>query len=233
MCIGICDDTWRDCLQMKEVLTRVRSVDEICTYENATAFLKDVERGRSFLCLFLDILMPGVSGIALHSRLKEIGKEIPIIYVTESPDYAVEAFSLHAVHYLLKPLREEDVVEALSRLEAFAPRKGITFQIRGASHFVYMDEIVLCESSRHTVCITLKTGEQLRCYMTMESFRQLVGPEFILISRGLLVHAEYINIMEGKACVLRDGRRILLSRGHLQEIQEAYQQFLFSRLLSK
>ncbi|RKQ17999.1 response regulator [Ureibacillus endophyticus] len=65
---------------------------------------------------FLDIEMPGMNGIELGTKLLNKFPNLEIVYVTAYNQYAVEAFKLYAIHYILKPSDEEDVLEAIQRL---------------------------------------------------------------------------------------------------------------------
>ena len=67
--------------------------------------------------VFLDIEMPGMNGIELAIKLLEIDQNISIVFVTAYDKYAIDAFKLNAVHYILKPPAEEEIKEAISRIE--------------------------------------------------------------------------------------------------------------------
>lgn len=64
---------------------------------------------------FLDISMPGMSGIELGKKLRELCPDIILIYLTAYRKYAYDAFKLEAVDYVLKPYNREDLEKALSR----------------------------------------------------------------------------------------------------------------------
>lgn len=80
-------------------------------YCKVTSFEKE-----SFDVAFLDIEMPGMSGIELAKKLKDIKPYLNIIFVTAYTDYALEVHSLYVSGYLLKPIKKEDVVTALDNL---------------------------------------------------------------------------------------------------------------------
>ncbi len=65
---------------------------------------------------FLDIEMPGINGLELSKKLKEGYPDVNIVFVTAYPEYALEAFSIYASGYLMKPLRKGDVESALRNL---------------------------------------------------------------------------------------------------------------------
>ena len=237
MKIGICDDDPQDCLLLKELLSDLRPQDEVDCFTESQALLKAIREGKSYACLFLDILMPGVNGIELIPQIEiaQNGTPVQVVFVTCSRDYAVEAFAYHASHYLVKPVRSEDLAEALRRIENRAERKpGITIKNGPVRRFFYLEEIALCESSGHAVQIKLNTGESvLAGRLTMDSLCQQLGADFVRLSRGLVVNMNYIETMYAKSCRLQDGRTILLSRGNRKQIRDAFDDFMFSRLIER
>ncbi len=237
MRIGICDDNPQDCLALKNILSELRPQDEVDWYTESSALLNAIREGKQFFCLFLDILMPGVNGIELIPQIEDAlgGHPVYFVFVTSSRDYAVEAFAFRAVHYLIKPVSRDGVVEALRRLPIQPDRRpGITVRTGSASRFLFLDEIAVCESSDHAIRIRLNSGECIFAgRMTMDSLWQQLGDDFVRLSRGLVVNMNYIETMDAKSCLLRDGRKILLSRGNLRQIRDAYDNYSFSRLIAR
>src|SRR5262249_32552473 len=98
------------------------------TYESATAFLNslaDVKSG----CIITDVRMPGMSGIELLHKLKELGVEVPVIVVTGHGDVplAVEAMKIGAADFLEKPFDDELMLQAV---RSACNRQGSTDQHR-------------------------------------------------------------------------------------------------------
>ena len=71
---------------------------------------------------FLDIEMPLINGIELAKRLKQIDRNIRIVFVTAFEQYALQAFGVEAIGYLLKPYSREDVVKELEKASYVRPR---------------------------------------------------------------------------------------------------------------
>lgn len=237
MRIAICDDDPRDCLALKNILADLRPQDDVDCFTESSALLRAIREGRYYACLFLDILMPGVNGIELIPQIEGAlnGRPVHFVFVTSSRDYAVEAFAYHATHYLVKPIHRDGVAEALRRVSSQSkPKPGITVRTGNTSRFLYLEEISICESNDHALQITLTNGERVVVgRMTQDGIWQHLGEDFMMLSRGLIVNMNYIETMDAKSCVLRDGRKILLSRRNLKQIHEAYDNFAFSRLIER
>ena len=122
--------------------------------------------------LFLDVEMPGLNGLELLTRLDEI--KFDVIFVTAYSQYAVDAFKAQAIHYLLKPIDETELKDAVDNwllkkakqegteeiealLDAF--KKGgilqnkIALPISDGLEFVEVDKIMYCQSQSNYTTI--------------------------------------------------------------------------------
>ena len=68
--------------------------------------------------LFLDIEMPGMSGVDLAEALQKMKHKPEIVFATAYPDYALKAFRVEAVDYLLKPFEEDQLAQTMERLKS-------------------------------------------------------------------------------------------------------------------
>ena len=98
-------------------ISKTKKLKLIDIYQKPDKFLKDIENKKySPKLVFLDIKMPEKNGLKLAQRILEIDEKIDIVFVTAYKKYAVEAFELNAMDYLLKPITEDRFAETLSRL---------------------------------------------------------------------------------------------------------------------
>ena len=80
-------------------------------YFDGASLLDAARKQPPFDLAFLDIYLPGESGIAIAEALQSLSPETGIAFVSTSEAHAVQAFSLHALHYLVKPVTNEGIVE--------------------------------------------------------------------------------------------------------------------------
>ena len=85
------------------------------TYSSAESFLRSPLRSET-ACIILDVQMPAMSGVELHSHLSKLGFDIPIIFITAYPDKVDKAHALNAgiISVLHKPFDEERLVEGIN-----------------------------------------------------------------------------------------------------------------------
>jgi FixJ family two-component response regulator len=114
----------------EEVRTAIESLVmslglEARTYASAESFLQSSSLSET-ACLILDVQMPTMNGVELHTRLSELGLDIPIIFITAYPDKVDRALALNdgIICMLHKPFNEERLVEGIE--EALKRRWGST-----------------------------------------------------------------------------------------------------------
>ncbi len=101
--------------ELAYLLERDPRIAEVRTCDSATEVLR-LLREDDVDCLFLDIQMPGLTGLELAEVLGRFRTPPPIVFVTAHEGHAVEAFDLRAVDYVLKPVRAERLAEAVRRV---------------------------------------------------------------------------------------------------------------------
>jgi two-component system LytT family response regulator len=184
--------------------------------------------------LFLDVQMPKLSGFEV---LELIGRDVAVVFTTAYDQYALRAFDVHAVDYLLKPFSEERFAEALSRararlgakdalpIDALAsearPRQGPLERvlIRDGSqvHVLPVDRIDYVEAQDDYVCFK-SDGKSYLKDQTMGSAEASMDPaRFVRIHRSYLLNLDRIARVElyakdSRVAILRDGTRLPVSR---------------------
>jgi CheY-like chemotaxis protein len=126
------------------LLGRDERVSEVLTCGSATDALR-ILRGEPVDVVLLDVAMPGLSGLELAQVLRQFRRPPAVIFVTAHQHHAVEAFDLHAVDYLLKPVREERLREAVRRVTEEAgppdPDEQVPVELGGVTRFVRRSDV--------------------------------------------------------------------------------------------
>lgn len=158
--------------------------------------------------VLLDIRMPQMDGIELAQHLNKLPKPPVIIFTTAFDAYAIRAFDLHAVDYLLKPIRLKRLFEALTRAREAVPvqtevlrdllpepRKFLSIHERGKIHLVPVEQVLFLRAELKYV--TVRTAES--AYLLEESLTALeqeFAARFVRIHRNCLVAKEAIEGFE-------------------------------------
>lgn len=156
--------------------------------------------------LFLDIRMPEINGIDF---VRSIQQACMVIFTTASSEYAVEAFELHAVDYLLKPLREERFIRACNRakdyFEIFSSRQQINsscLYIRSEYSLVKIpfSDIYYLETMDDYIKIYQIGKKPILTLMSMKKMLELLpNAEFIRVHRSYIVAINKIESVRAKS----------------------------------
>jgi two-component system LytT family response regulator len=184
--------------------------------------------------VFLDVQMPKLSGFEV---LELIGRDVAVIFTTAYDQYALRAFEVHAVDYLLKPFSDERFAEALSRargrlsakdmlpvdalVAAARPRQEplerILIRDGSQVHVLPVDRIDYVEAQDDYVCFK-SDGKSYLKDQTMGSVEASLNPaRFVRIHRSYLLNIDRIARVElyakdSRVAILRDGTRLTVSR---------------------
>jgi two-component system LytT family response regulator len=154
--------------------------------------------------LFLDIRMPRGDGFAL---LNKLSNPPPVIFVTAHSEYAVQAFEIQAVDYLLKPVRTGRLATAVERLRAALGRGGdepaygegdrICLRTPERSIVTTAADILLLEADGDFTKVTVSGEQPLLICQAIGTFeRTLPGPPLVRLDRSLMVNTERVETIE-------------------------------------
>ncbi len=170
--------------------------------------------------LFLDVQMPGLDGFQVLETLGELG-DVAVVFVTAFDEYAVRAFEVEALDYLLKPVTAERLAKVLDRLRAHRSRrpppqprsywKRILVRGPRVAQFVDVQSIDWIEADRNYVAIHCGAAEHL-VRTTIESFVAGLDPaDFARINRSTAVNLNRVRELHPWT---HGEYRIVLHNGH-------------------
>lgn len=182
--------------------------------------------------VFLDMQMPGCNGLQVLAELPE-DRRPAIVFATAHEKFAVDAFDVSAVDYLLKPFDRDRFQQALRRVREHLQRSRepsavpapaptaktdrITVKADGRLVFLKPDEIVRVEAADNYVMLHLVSG-RLMLRETMTAIEARLGTaSFVRVNRSAIVHFDQIKEIQPAqhgdyTVVLRDGTKLPLSR---------------------
>lgn len=235
MRIALCDDDPREQEQFEKALHIWDPTLNTEKFTDGNSLLEAAKTPPSFDIVFLDIYLREENGIDIAKNLRKISPETGIVFVTSSREHAIDAFSIYAIHYLVKPVTIEGIMESFNRLKEFHHiyRERITFKSGTDTYTVFLDQVCFMESNNHNVYITLSDG---RCYKVRATFSELeqrMNSNFLKINRSILVNMEYITQMSKNFCVLQNGRQLPVTIRQSTVIKAKYDDFVFERLAIK
>ncbi|WNM33458.1 LytTR family DNA-binding domain-containing protein [Streptomyces sp. Li-HN-5-11] len=184
--------------------------------------------------VFLDIQMPGLDGLDLARLLTGFAEPPLIVFVTAHEDFAVQAFDLKAVDYVLKPVRKERLAEAVRRaahLRDTAPRitvsepdpDHIPVELGGVTRFVAVEDITHVEARGDYARLHTGKGSHLVRIPLSTLEERWRSRGFVRIHRRHLValrHIGELRLDAGTVSVLVGAEELQVSRRHARELRE-------------
>jgi two-component system, LytTR family, response regulator len=203
------------------------------TMELAVQFRPDV--------IFLDIEMPGCSGIDVAACLPKPRPHV--VFCTAYDQFAVEAFELHAVDYLLKPIARARLAEAMDRIRSLSctgdaqpgfdralrrPRDSpARFLVRSGTHYLVVNETrVLYFGTEGSLTRLVADNGQYWMDPSLNDLEHALDPSrFFRISRAALVNlnavTEVVPLPGGGEAILKNGQRLEVSRRRFRDLLNA------------
>ncbi len=230
MKIAVCDDN-------QEELHRVASLLEDYQAEKTVSIslrlfgssveLASIAQQENFDLYLLDVLMPALNGMELAREIQTFNTAVPILFLTSSPEFAVESYTVHAVNYLLKPVSRESLFSALNDISAQqkADRKNyIIVKSNIGVRKILLSQLVYVEAHDRRVIYHLQNGGQVDCIARFSAIagELLKNIEFIQPHRSYLVNMSYINIIGTMDMELQDHTVLPLAQRRVAEIKEYY-----------
>ena len=232
MRIAVCDDVLKEQEQFDEAMRGWDPTRETEKYFSGAALLDAAKQTPAFDIAFIDIYLPGENGVDIAIALKEISPETEIVFVTTSENHAVSAFSLGALHYLVKPVTADGIIEAFRRLAEIRTRQRetLSFSVGGGGVCtVFLSQICSLESGNHAVEVSLDDGRRLKTRTPLYELERKSGRRFLKLNRGVIVNMDHIERMGTDCCILRNGSRFFLAVRERSAICAAYNDYLLDR----
>ena len=234
--IGICDDEQQELAKMqacvnKYVEAHSRSGFSVMSFSTSFDLMGYIEKNGGFDILFLDIYMPGFSGIDVAEHIRKQDEQCQIIFCTSSKSHAVDAFDLGALHYITKPYEQDKIDFALDKalfnLEKNTPKYIIKKTVTGMRK-IFISDILYIESDEHTQLIYLKNEVLTTRLSTAEFWNDLkTDARFVQPHHSYIVNMDYIREMNSKECLLESGEVVPVSKRFAKNFKEIYMKYMF------
>ena len=177
--------------------------------------------------VFLDIRMPGLSGIDLAQVISLFRTPPVAVFVTAHEQHAVDAFELNAVDYVLKPVRKERLAEAVRRVLAAAhaedPEEQVPVERGGVTRFVPISEIRYVEAEGDYARLHTADDSHLVRVPLTQLEQDWSGAGFFRIHRSILIATGFVDEIRvdgGRCSVMIDGHELQVSRRHTRELRD-------------
>ena len=235
--IALCDDDKEELkktyVSLQDYLQRHPELAaRVLPFASGTELLEQAGREGGFDLYLLDVIMPGCDGIQTGKKLRELGGDGEIIYLTTSSDYAVDSYNVRAFFYLLKPVEQERLFQVLDAAVQTLNRRrtqSILVSTASGSQRILLDHILYVERVGRGICYYCAEGP-VDTQTIQVSFRTAVEPlladrRFCLCGASFLLNMERVVKVEGASAQLDNGKRVPLPRSAVPAFKRAWGRF--------
>lgn len=235
MRIAIIDDiaSERETLktELETQLARLFLDAAVYCFNCGTDFLSAAGKER-FDLVFLDIYMGNENGVDTAQELRRLDADCLLVFTTSSADHALDGFRVRAFHYLVKPCSEADLAALFDEIVKRLPTDDRYIRVNAAGGPVRLRfrEILYAEHHQHQIHIYRTDGQETVARLTFrELCASLTDGRFFQCSRGVIVNMEHAGDFDGMDFVLKNGKRVPVSRDLAKAARMAFGDFLFGR----
>ena len=229
--IALCDDDISELNELQTLLDRYRSdrkqdLDH-SSFHSPLDLMAAIEHGLQFDIIFLDILMPGQNGIETAQEIRARDDNVKIIFLSSSPDFAVQSYGVSAFFYQLKPIHEESLFRIMDSVLQVCEKeqtRSLILRCKTGITKVEPRQIEYCEILHRTLFIHLSSGKVLECTGSLEDLSTHLLPygRFLRPHRSYLVNMDYVHSVSYKAITMFCQTEIPIPRGKYNEIKSAF-----------
>jgi Response regulator of the LytR/AlgR family len=236
--IAVCDDNIADLsnlismLNDYKALRRDRYIIEATAFNSALDLIAAMESGQRYELVILDILMPFLSGMEAANEIRQFNNDIKIIFLTSSPEFAVESYSVRAYYYALKPIWKEKLTILLDKVirETEAEvETSLLIKSKSGLTRVYFNRIEFAEVIGRNIHFHLTDGTVIETVGAMLKLEKelLSNPSFIKPHRSYIINMSHIETLGQREIKMQSHSSVPIAKANFGAVKSAYISFSF------
>lgn len=223
--LAICDDSSADRIYIRGLTEKWAKLKnntvEISEFSSAENFLFFYENKNDYDILFLDVEMDKMDGVTLAKKIRSKNDTIQLIFVSGYSDYIAEGYEVDALHYLMKPVREDKFFSVLDRAEEKIEKNERILYIETGNEMFRIPFYQIRYARVNANYVTIYAASEITVKMTLGDLEKELDEQFFRVSRSEIVNLRYIVRVTKKEIILRDNTSIILPRGAYEKVNRA------------
>ena len=228
----VVDDSEMNREILKEILGKEYRILEACDGEEALKMLE--QYGTEISLVLLDIIMPLLNGMDAAREIRECIPDVKIIFLTSSPEFAVESYDVEAAGYLLKPLDPDKLEKVLLHCIQSMQKEPDSIAVRTAFGYqkIYIHCIEYVEAQNKKVIFNLSGGEKKEAIGTLSYYETFLTCErgFFKCHRSYIVYMPAVDHFTSSEILTVSKLRIPIARGIGKTFQKSYFSYMFKEI---
>jgi DNA-binding LytR/AlgR family response regulator len=232
MQIAVCDDNIDELSNMVQLINQYRALKnfncEYAVFPNGFELIAALEKGKRFDIYWLDIIMPGFTGIDVAKAIRGFDKTAPILFFTSSSEFALESYSVKAINYILKPISKEKLFftfdELLEQTKAKKDEDAIIVKSTDGIQKILISNLTFVEVIGRNVLYHLRSGKVIECKEPFSTVcdKLLKYGCFFKPHRSYLVNMQYVDTINNRQITLQTLSAIPIAQGKAKELKQQY-----------
>lgn len=223
--IAICDDLAADRTYLSALSQKWgknnQYLIQISEFTSAENFFFHYEDKKDYDILLLDIEMGDMDGVTMARKLRQEDHNIQIVFITGYADYISEGYEVDALHYLMKPVKEEKLFTVLDRAVTRLARNEKVLNLTAGGELIRMPVYEIRYAQVRGNYITIYATEEITVKMPLSKLEQKLDQRFFRVGRSALVNLMMISRVTRREIYLTDKSVIPLPRGAYESVNRA------------
>jgi len=236
--IAVCDDNIADLSNLVSMINDYKAmrcdkhIIEANAFNSAVDFIAAMESGQRYDLVILDILMPFMTGMEAANEIRLFNKDIKIIFLTSSPEFAVESYSVGAYYYALKPIWKEKLTILLDKvIGEMEAEEETSFLVKSKSGLtrIYIKRIEFAEVIGRTIHFHLTDGTVIETVGAMAKLEKelLSNSCFIKPHRSYIINMAYIDTLGQREIKMQSRASVPIAKANFSTVKASYISFSF------
>jgi len=233
--IAICDDNINFIQELSNLLDHWPDVAQPVFYDvfdNGDALIT-AHRQEPYDLILLDVVMPMINGIETAREIRLLDRRVKIVFLSSSPEFALDSYSVKADDYLLKATLSDKLYPCLNDIltEIDFHAKTVTIKGSTAVYNIALHQIEYLEAQNKRIVFVLRDGSVKETSEPLHHFEEILGEKdgFFKCHRSYMINLFHIDSYTQKEIKMHSGARIPISRNSHKDFEAAYFNLYFRR----
>lgn len=239
---AICDDEPLCHETTKKLLTEYKQTASslsfaLSCFSSGRELLDDIDKNGTFDLYILDIIMPDINGIRLGTLLREQSDNGMIIYLTSSPDFAVESYNTDALHYLLKPINRKQFFQCMDKVQNHLKHsltETISIKTPGSTRIVPIQSILYAERLNRRIRYYLNDGAIIDSVTFSGTFQYATAPltafhDFLAVGSSFVVNLYHVTEITKSDMILNQELLVPIPRRTYETVKSKWADYWLNK----
>ena len=223
--IAICDDSDVDREYVTNMVKRwaesLGYLVQLDTFSTAEGVLFHYEEEKDYDILLLDIEMGDMDGVTMAKHLRKENDTVQIIFITGYSDYISEGYEVAALHYLMKPVKEEKLCSVLERATERLSKNERVLNLKSGGEIIRVPIYQIRYAEVYGNYVTIHAASDVMVKMTLNELENQLDERFYRVGRSAVVNLTKVSRVTKTEIRLNEGTTMHLPRGAYDGINRA------------